>query len=870
MHSKGLAGSRHPIPGDDAPVAEGDAPAEAAPPTSAEDEMVLDLPPGLLPGGTGDILGELTEAAALSGDRDTATPSAPLHATETNAAASASTSPAQNAASNSPPEEIVDHRTPCEDLDKERAAFKWNLIDRCLDVIRAHPDSTHEVSELISAVLLRISPESSPSAKQEIGATLIHSLMSFVGEMDPESDPADNKNNARGIAAYAHLLSLLLQERGFFTANVDTLKGYIEELLQFLHLPASPSTEELPPWIPYVLLVFEILLSDDEQPGDIQWKVPESEEDDIQPFSWPSKNLNVAQDSRQSLLNSILEILPRVGKEEGLAVAVLRILVILTRDRTAARTVGDKKNLQRLFVMAKQLSSMGSHRLGESRITSHTLTVLRHVIEDEETIKQIMGTEIRSYLETRPHRGGDAATFLRGMSHAALREPKLFIEVANDTLKLHRWGSAETRHQVVLQNKNDPSRDDVAPAVRATEDLSISDVKPSTEGEDKPMTDATKAAQDAKRPVLENPDGVVHFLLCELMNYREVEDKEPPSKETDKAGDESASSADQTPQPESRSQDAKDKKAKNAFKAEEHPIFIYRCFILHCLSELLQSYTRTKMEFINFKRSAAPLQNNTPIKPRSSVLNYLLADLLCSNHLDTSTDSPSSRKKYATALQAQSLLVALVSKTGEKPTDRTRDRFDYEDEPDLLFVRKFVLDTVLKAYKDASSSAEPFEQRYAKMLALTEVMNLMMGDKDKESPMPQRAPSESPERSQAQIRRLMYEKGYLGALTTSIADIDLAYPPVKRTIKCTLRVLRILTNTAIHLSHSNILPTATSQETVEDEIASASSLSEMEEDREETPDLYRNSALGMLEPGRDREEDWSEDSEDGQSTRRPN
>jgi E3 ubiquitin-protein ligase HUWE1 len=47
----------------------------------------------------------------------------------------------------------------------------------------------------------------------------------------------------------------------------------------------------------------------------------------------------------------------------------------------------------------------------------------------------------------------------------------------------------------------------------------------------------------------------------------------------------------------------------------------------------------------------------------------------------------------------------------------------------------------------------------------------------------------------------------------------------------------------------------------EDEIESATSLSEPEDEREETPDLFRNSTLGMFEPGR--EEDSSSDSDDG-------
>jgi E3 ubiquitin-protein ligase HUWE1 len=108
----------------------------------------------------------------------------------------------------------------------------------------------------------------------------------------------------------------------------------------------------------------------------------------------------------------------------------------------------------------------------------------------------------------------------------------------------------------------------------------------------------------------------------------------------------------------------------------------------------------------------------------------------------------------------------------------------------------------------------------------------------------------------------MYEKGYLAALTASIADIDLTFPNVKRTIKYILRVLRSLTKTAFQLSQSDVMP-ITSTDQLEDEIASASSLSDIDSDREETPDLYRNSTLGMLEPGR--EDDFSEDSEEGMS-----
>ncbi|KAI1139536.1 hypothetical protein F5Y05DRAFT_411725 [Hypoxylon sp. FL0543] len=869
-HKSGLAGTRNPIPEEDSPEnADTESPSQAEPsaqPSAEDDPMVLDLPNELPPGILleDDILGELREAAALSNGDDRDTPVPPLIPRDDNGAASSSATPAQDPSTgaNIDAADLAKRAVVAkEDLDEERTKLRLNLIDRCLDVIRAHPDSTYEVSELISIILR--TPGDDPSARQEIGDTLANALMSFA--LDDDLKP-----NGRSIAAYAHFLSLLLQDKIFFRATVGILKDNVSEFLRFLEVPSSPSTEELPPWIPYVLLIFEILLSDDEQPGEIKWKPPSSENDQAEPLQWPAKDLNVKDNDRQTLLSSILEILPRIGKDESLAVSVLRILVILTRDRSIARTVGDKKNLQRLFVAAKQLSGAGSLRLTETRIASHVMTILRHIVEDEEVIKQIMKSEIRAYFTgTRNARPLDAAGFTRTFSHIALRDPRLFVEVANETVKLNRWSPHESnigRGQTIIlkESKPDAPKDDVAPTVRATEDLTIQDVKPSTEGEDKHMADAPKThSQDTKRPVLENPDGVVHFLLCELLNYKEVDDKEPsqPSKESKKQSDQGSSAASGVSDSEARTTESKDKKTKPLFKADEHPIFIYRCFLLHCLTELLQSYNRTKVEFINFKRSA-PLFANTPIKPRSSVLNYLLNDLLYSTHMDGSSDTIAHKKKYATSVQTQNLLVALVSKTGEKPVEQGRDKYDYDDEPDLLFVRKFVLDTILRSYKDAATSSEPFDTRYARMLALAEVMHLMMGDKDKDSPVPSRGGLDPVERSQAQIRRLMYEKGYLAALTASIADIDLAFPPVKRTIKYILRVLRTLTSTAIHLSHSNIIPTVPTQDNVDEDTFSGSSLSDIDDDREETPDLYRNSALGMLEPSRDRDGDYSEDSED--------
>lgn len=894
-HQENMAGKRNPIPEEDAfkdvPTpksrsSSSQTPAFPLPDLGiAPDPMALDslMPEDSMPEIDrliGDALGEavledLDDRSSVDSDDDDddgdrasehSGPSAPASgaiAAPVEAGSSSGTAPAPEGRS----------QVTKDELDEQRANLRKDLIDRCLEVIRAHPDSVFEVSELIQTSLLK--PENEEK-RAEVGDILSNALLSFASD-----DEDVKKSNGPSIAAYAHLLALLLQDRSFYKTTVNTLKDNMDECLKFLRLSPSSTSEELPPWIPYVLLVFEIMLSDDEQPVEVRWKVPANDDEPFEEPRWEEREANLSFEDRSSLVEAVLDILPRIGKEGPLAISVLRILVILTRDRSVAKALGERKNLQRLFVMAKQLCGAESGHLKDSRISRSMLIILRHIIEDEDTIRQLMQSEIRTYMEStqRGSRSHDIPNYLRHLSHVALRSPKLFIEVTTEMVKLTRWAPPNPGEglprQVALTLKEPnspilppaaPKDASVEPTVQATEDLTINDVKPSTESGDKEMAGVPRTpAQELKRPILENPDGVIHFLLCELLNYKEVDDKDTsqqPAKETKPGGTDPSTSLASTPEatPVPNPEDSKDKKAaKPVFKAEEHPIFVYRCFLLHCLAELLQSYNRTKVEFINFKRSA-PVQTNTPIKPRASVLNYLLNDVLCLSSLSAGLDSVALKKKAATANQAHLVLVALVTKTGEKPFDRRRGEFEYDDEPDLLFVRRFVLDTVLKAYKDAATPAEPFDIRYAKMLCLAELMSQMIGEKDKDPPNP-RGTDPAAIRSQKQLKRLMYEKGYLAALTASIADIDLTFPNVKRTVKYILRVLRTLSKTAIQLSQADLI-TSAATDNAEDEIASASSLSDIDDDREETPDLYRNSTLGMLEPGRE-EDDFTDDSEDG-------
>ncbi len=110
----------------------------------------------------------------------------------------------------------------------------------------------------------------------------------------------------------------------------------------------------------------------------------------------------------------------------------------------------------------------------------------------------------------------------------------LFVEVTGEIVRFSsRWsppvdGQYRPQQTVVLKEllssdsgaPADPKDESIEPALQAAEDLNINDARPSTETGDKAAT------HDLKRPVVENLDGVVTFLLEQLLVYQKVDDVE--------------------------------------------------------------------------------------------------------------------------------------------------------------------------------------------------------------------------------------------------------------------------------------------------------------------------------------------------------
>lgn len=754
-----------------------------------------------------------------------------------------------------------------DELDEERAVVRLNLIDRALNLLNVHDDVTFELSDLINSASTKA--EDPRAMRKEAGETLIQSLISFQ-----MSD--DFRSSGKQVAASANLLALILQDQAFYEATLDDLKENFSHLLGFIKMFPDQPQDETSPWIGQILLVLEKILAEDVQPSQIQWTAPSIDEGNVEPSVVTMADPLLALEDKQHLFNAIVEILPRINKDESLALSVVRTLVILTRNRSIASQLGEKPNIQRLFVMIKQLAGITSDRLQSS-----FMLLLRHIVEDDDTIRQIMRSEILANFETRRAGTTDTTGYVRQMYHLALRSPEIFVEITNEKVEVKNYDPSHQPQNLVLKPEPivaDPPKDVQAPSEDPEKDAESSKAReikdtaqPSTE-EASTIAAPKSKASETKAPVVQHPSGVIHYLLCELLTYKEVMDKDqvPATKSSPSSqhnlpdpGSDVEMEDTVTPTlalPQQPAESNNNKKEKLEFKPEQHPIYIYRCFLLQCLTELLRCYNRTKIEFINFSRRADG-KATTPSKPRSSVLNYLLTDLIpvgTLNHEET----VAFRKRASTSNWAMSTIVSLCLRTDENGHAKKRGSLEEEDDLDLQFVRRFVLEHALKAYKDANTSDEPLDVKYARLLCLADLFNrLLMGKVVQNSLSPQA--SELHAVPQRLIAKIMYGKDFIAALTGSIADIDLNFPGSKRAVKYILRPLKQLTQIALVVSATSDDSTTPGQ-TDDDEISTASSVSDMVDDREETPDLFRNTTLGMFEPGREEESssDSSDDDED--------
>ncbi|KAI5958943.1 TOM1 [Candida pseudojiufengensis] len=281
-----------------------------------------------------------------------------------------------------------------------------------------------------------------------------------------------------------------------------------------------------------------------------------------------------------------------------------------------------------------------------------------------------------------------------------------------------------------------------------------------------------------------------------------------------------------------------EKKNKKEVDLFENSNFAYMCFLLQSITELVGSYKQAKFDFLTFSRK--PQQD---IKPRSTALNFFIHQLIPTHSLEKS--GPEYDRRCAISSVAKMTIMTLISSPLSNVDDSTTTK---KEDPDLALIRRFVADILIKIMKDTSRSNLLAEVRYGKLLDLFELSGLLISAKFRDAIGPI-LNKDATKFDIFHITKVYIEKHFPQLITNLIAEFDLNYPEIDKVIKTAIKPITLLGKNKIE--YHELFKEENQDENEEDDIVPE----DEHEDREETPDLFRNSTLGMYDVDIDSEEE---------------
>ncbi|TIB37190.1 hypothetical protein E3P86_02254 [Wallemia ichthyophaga] len=747
-------------------------------------------------------------------------------------------------------------------LDQARQNLYSTIPSILLNLADAHYEIVFDVKDMFK--------DDKEKSAEQIG---VKTLLDEVETLDAKDRQCEGKLYVRW-----HLLSVMISDHQF--SQKDNVINQRERLLNLTYKsgPAVIDSQTPPKWLAPFLLASAIMLGCSEviktadDPTKVGENIPEVKIEEI-----------VDTGSFEEQKNALFEIALTTFKrskdknwelKKADLMAVLQVLTLLTRSTRYSKDLFSAGGVQ-------MLSSIFDGPLDNARGSTLFLSfIMRNLIEDDSLIKSTMHNELLSYFASSPTRGSssgskvvDVSTFTKTASPLALRDTKAFMEVIKENCMLVSDSPAAGVFHIKL-------RPDVVPELKSK----LGDKKDGEHsgqqqrGEDMQLDDNSQAPPMPSE-VLES---ILQFLVAELMRVGKTARKfaslaEKTDEEKKKEGEEKKNSSseqqqeDPAQQPQSSTSAASDQEKKDEKKEESTPDgaleYFYACFILQSITEICASYPSSKVNLVmtNKKKQGG----GTPFKPKVSFLNFLISELISMPSLGAPNHDNVGRKQRALAEWAIAVFVSTCSDTSPWTDSK-------EIPNEVVLSRKFVLDVISKLIKDNTSGVtdEDLSVRYARLTALSEIIARLI-DARPVNPVTGKSSTES----SVHMAKVMLEKNYVTTLTHALGDIDISFPHSKVTIGALLSPLERLTKISIKMAKNGDKKDCNSQdEQNEDEDEDEDEDDDDEDnssdeddigademrnaDRAGTPDLYRNSALGMYSGENYGEEnDGDEDSE---------
>lgn len=704
-----------------------------------------------------------------------------------------------------------------ETLQEIRANMKKDIPPLVLDLVDKREDLLFDIRGLLVAFCNN--DDSNNKVAADIMILLI-SRIKEVGEKSPDSPV---------LGTRLRLLALFYKESAMQPV-IPRIPSELSFLFDMVNSIGSNADTSLPPWFTTVFLVLEAVISQAEEPRKDKLVKPsndnddsmsdveeeQQQKDDEEVDAQPQQTvIDVGQRTR--LLNNCVTFLQKTKLTRNEIYAILRVVVHLTKDYDAACKFVEYGGLPLLF--AKPRASLD----GIQGQQAFVLLILRHIIESPALLQTTMEELLTTWFTVPRPRQMEAKAFIRTNAHLALRDPNAFLKAVENVGSLTHYDKHMQSYNVKLRSEDDSNENDQSADNKATSSSSDADVN--MESAAAVVPEQQQQQQSHAKPSPSSTSAVVvNHLLNELLSIRATEEHQSTKK---------------------------DSKPTDEEKKAENQRYAYIAFLLQCLVELVQSYKSCKYDIYAFGRRRGSKDGSTASnKTRSSILHMLLNDLLPYNAINPNTEE--SRKQQGVSMWAASLLVAMCYETpAPKKTDNGSSSGD-----DLAQVRKYVFDGIIRSLKETvASSSGTLAAKYGKFLALSDLCHRLLNARP--STLSSQRGGGGPlgggsgggsggdDESIMSVAKIMVDKNFVGSLTAAISDVDINYPHAKTVLNSMLRPLEQLTKLA-----TKIPDDAGSKEDGDKkrgEILSYDVSASTDTEAEDTPDLYRNSALGMFD-----------------------
>ncbi|KAF9024773.1 hypothetical protein BGZ52_010345, partial [Haplosporangium bisporale] len=711
------------------------------------------------------------------------------------------------------------YKTQKEDLSKLRDEMRPLLVPRALELMQSVDEIVFFVRDLI--VFLSRDKDS------KIIDQLVEDIRQFAN-----MDENDTEERKKVFGTRLRLLALLFADTVIQSKMESYASVLVPMLMSILVKSVVPQKEN--PWLSPLLLMIEGFVSLSDEPKVIPDETTAEGKAKAEQQDKEMKEDIVSPADMEALLKYCFALLKQTELVKDVVLSVFRILVRLTRHHHLAIEFLKADGLPLIF------STLKPERLGVRGQQSMVVMIMRHIIEDTQVLQVAMEKEIYRWMaQPTRNRSIDVPVYLRHNTFLGMRNHEAFITGTLNVCKVAKHDANFKTLQIALAKSDVPKAEEKK------------DEEPFTESKDKdrekeeapessssvPALSATTLTDATKKYSSQISEAVIHFLVSELLVCRSNTSSGVPATTPVTV----ASTTEEPKAPSSDALSATEKNTDAAFDAN----FVQRCFLLQCLHELLISYPTCKVDLMNYSRRKAGKESlNVASKPKANWLAFLLNDLIPYRGTVAQSSNTDLRKHSIESNFASSVLVAMCSNSDDEEEKKPFS--------ELVQVRRFVVDGIIRSFKDAIASTDPVEIKYGKFLSLSELSFKILSASGTAG-----STAKPNEDMSINIVKVMLEKNFITTLTNVLADIDLNYPHAKILANAVLKPLEHLTKLSLKMSRASE-PGAAKPRRRSTPLSVTGSGNGSGDD---APDLYRNSSLGMFD-GANMESEEEHESDD--------